>query len=302
METNKILQTNLLDLVFDGRNKEYGAYELRKNYNKRVVTSLGIVLGSIVCFVVFNMVHAKNAHNALPEVDKVLHFVDVNTKPIEPLKAEKPKPKPQEKPRQQTAFTKTSSDPVKFAITKNVPPRIVPDDEFDPSKNLKKADDLIDKRIGHIDQIGDNRTIVAPAGKVEGPGGTELGGSKPGGGGTDIGDGLDENGFGRNIQKEAQFPTGKDGWMTYLHRSLRSDVPTENGAPAGRNYTVIVSFVVDVDGTVSNVVAENDPGFGTAAEAVRAIRTSGKWIPAMQNNKKVKYRQRQQITFQVTEE
>ena len=83
---------------------------------------------------------------------------------------------------------------------------------------------------------------------------------------------------------------------------MRSDVPTENGAPAGRNYSVIVSFIVDIDGSVSHVVAENDPGYGTAAEAVRAIRNSGKWIPAMQNGKKVKYRQRQQIIFQVTEE
>ena len=42
MEANKILQADILDLVFEGRNKEYGAYELRKKYNKRITTALGI--------------------------------------------------------------------------------------------------------------------------------------------------------------------------------------------------------------------------------------------------------------------
>ena len=42
MEANKILQADVLDLVFEGRNKEYGAYELRKKYNKRILLALGI--------------------------------------------------------------------------------------------------------------------------------------------------------------------------------------------------------------------------------------------------------------------
>ena len=36
MEINKILTADILDIIFDGRNKEYGAYELRKTYNKRI--------------------------------------------------------------------------------------------------------------------------------------------------------------------------------------------------------------------------------------------------------------------------
>ena len=40
MEANKILSADLLDLVFEGRNKEYGAYELRKTYNRRITRAL----------------------------------------------------------------------------------------------------------------------------------------------------------------------------------------------------------------------------------------------------------------------
>ncbi|PZP49067.1 MAG: hypothetical protein DI598_08665 [Pseudopedobacter saltans] len=85
-------------------------------------------------------------------------------------------------------------------------------------------------------------------------------------------------------------------------KNLRADIPYDNKAPAGRNYTVVVSFLVGKDGTVSGVKAENDPGYGTAQEAFRVISRSGKWIPAQQDGKPVVYRQRQQITFQVVEE
>src|ERR1700712_2063363 len=42
MEANKILQADLLDIIFEGKNKDYGAYELRKRYNKRITLALAI--------------------------------------------------------------------------------------------------------------------------------------------------------------------------------------------------------------------------------------------------------------------
>jgi len=45
MDPNKILSSDILDIIFDGRNKEYGAYELRKTYNKRMTTALLVILG-----------------------------------------------------------------------------------------------------------------------------------------------------------------------------------------------------------------------------------------------------------------
>jgi protein TonB len=75
-----------------------------------------------------------------------------------------------------------------------------------------------------------------------------------------------------------------------------------NGAPPASQLTVVVSFVVDKEGNVSEVKAENNPGYGTAEEAVRVIKKGPKWIPAVQNNRNVMYRQRQSITFLVSEE
>lgn len=65
---------------------------------------------------------------------------------------------------------------------------------------------------------------------------------------------------------------------------------------------MIVTFIVDKDGKVSDVKAENDPGYGTKEEAIRVIKKGPNWIPANQNGKLVVYRHKQAITFRVTEQ
>jgi protein TonB len=48
MEINKILSADILDILFDGRNKEYGAYELRKSYNKRITYALVATFAAVL--------------------------------------------------------------------------------------------------------------------------------------------------------------------------------------------------------------------------------------------------------------
>ncbi len=99
-------------------------------------------------------------------------------------------------------------------------------------------------------------------------------------------------------QKTAQFPGGGEGWIRYLEKNLNRDVPVINGAPVGQ-YKVILSFVVNSDGSIKDVKAVTDPGYGTAAEAIRIIEKGPKWVPAEQNGKKVNYFITQSIAFAV---
>jgi len=94
----------------------------------------------------------------------------------------------------------------------------------------------------------------------------------------------------------ASFPGGKTGWQKYLERNLNRDLPVKNGAPAGK-YTVNMNFIVDQNGNISNLVAENDPGYGTKDEALRVIQKGPDWVPAEQNGKKVTSLVKQSITF-----
>jgi antitoxin component YwqK of YwqJK toxin-antitoxin module len=101
-----------------------------------------------------------------------------------------------------------------------------------------------------------------------------------------------------SIQIIASFPGGPSAWKKYLEQNLQGDLPWRNGAPKGR-YTVIVSFLVEKDGSISEVKTENNPGFGTSEESIRVVCKGPKWKPAMQNGRTVKYRARQSITFLV---
>jgi len=101
-------------------------------------------------------------------------------------------------------------------------------------------------------------------------------------------------------QVPAQFNGGLQEWSKYLGEHLNSDIPAKKNAPAGK-YTVVVLFIVDLNGYVINVEAENDPGYGTKQEAIRVIRKAPRWHPAIKNGKPVIYRHRQSITFVVSE-
>jgi thiol-disulfide isomerase/thioredoxin len=99
------------------------------------------------------------------------------------------------------------------------------------------------------------------------------------------------------VEVEASFPGGDAAWHKYLTKYLNGNVPGEHNAPPGR-YTVTLNFVVDKNGAISNITA-NDPGYGTKQEAIRVLKNSPKWNPGIQNGRNVKSWRRQSITFDV---
>jgi protein TonB len=103
-----------------------------------------------------------------------------------------------------------------------------------------------------------------------------------------------------SVQVEARFPGGQEGWRAFLEEHIHPKVPGKHKAPPG-NYTVTISFLVDKEGKVSNVQVLNDPGYGTAEDVLKAFKHTPDWLPATISGKPVVYRQKQNITYQVTE-
>ena len=164
-----------------------------------------------------------------------------------------------------------------FGTYNQVEPNIVKEEEVKEEDEIKEVERLEDTKIGTFNQDETkNEGVVAT-------------------------DDDDENKFYTVVQIPAEFPGGLQGWIRYLERTLKKDLPVENGAPAGK-YSVMVSFIVSKDGSISYVKAENDPGFGTKDEAVRVIQGGPKWKPAVQNGRNVIYRHRQAIVFMVSED
>ena len=102
------------------------------------------------------------------------------------------------------------------------------------------------------------------------------------------------------ILREAAFPGGKEAWVNFLGSNLQTKVPLKKGAPKG-TYQVVVQFVVDTKGAVTNVKATTNHGYGMEEEAMRVIRKSPRWEPMILMGKTEKAYRRQPITFVVSE-
>ena len=88
MEANKILSADILDIVFEGRNKEYGAYELRKTYSRRLMIAIGCMLGIFVLAFVGYLLAANI------QSDDNAKAVVVQEVQLEEIKQEKEEPPP----------------------------------------------------------------------------------------------------------------------------------------------------------------------------------------------------------------
>ena len=101
------------------------------------------------------------------------------------------------------------------------------------------------------------------------------------------------------VETEASFPGGDAAWVAFLSKTLQPDNAI-GAVPKRKKHftqTAIVKFVVNTDGTLTNISIENDVHPDIAAEAIRVIRKSPRWTPAVQNGKPVRAYRRQPLTF-----
>lgn len=269
----------MLDILFEGKNKAYGAYALRRSYRKRLVIALILMAITVILISTVSLLANTGKKVAAPMV-----VMDVRLDQLQPQKEPAPEPPPPPPPQQ--------AAPPRVEMIQFTPPRIVIDYEVQPEEQIQDITKLEDAHIGTYNQEGvKDAGIIAPPTEERGTGTVAAPKVAM----------EDYDTECKTVQIQAKFPGGDAAWRRFLERNLEKTLPVENGAPLGL-YTVVVSFLVDKDGSISEVKAENNPGYGTGEEAVRVIRKGPKWQPAVQNGRNVIYRQRQSITFQVAEE
>ena len=113
-------------------------------------------------------------------------------------------------------------------------------------------------------------------------------------------DSSDGNVF-EKVDVEATFPGGDAAWRKYLEKNLNPLVPVDNGAPIGI-YTVIVQFIVNKTGEISDIKTMTNFGYGMEQEVMRIMKNSPMWVPAKQNDRLVKAYRKQPITFVIEDE
>lgn len=277
MEVNKILSADILDIIFEGRNKEYGAYELRKTYNKRMVTSLVIVAAIIALLFIGYLVSSLLEDK---QDTKTVQVQDVQLEEIkQEEKKEEPPPPPPPKP----------PEPPKVEMAKFTPPKIVKDEEVKEDEKPPEVEKLEETKIGTMNQEGQkDEGIVAPPVEDAGKGVVEA--PKK--------DDEDWDKTFTKVEIESEYPGGAAAWQRYLNRNLRYPQEAIDNEVQG---AVVVQFIVDKEGNVSDVEAISGPQ-ELRAEAVRVIKKSGKWTPAVQNGRQVKSYKKQPIVFRLESE
>jgi protein TonB len=100
------------------------------------------------------------------------------------------------------------------------------------------------------------------------------------------------------VEIEAAYPGGLPAWQKFLSKNLRYPDDAINNEIQG---TVIVQFIVDKEGNISSVAAVSGPlKGGLKEEAVRIIKISGKWVPAVQDGHQVKSYKKQPLVFKLS--
>ena len=272
MNAQNIAVADMLDIVFDGRNKAYGAYQLRRSYNKRMATAMGVVIFTASLIFVSSMLA-----NGVKNDNKVeIQTIDLTLSDVEKEKPVIPPPV-------------TTPPPVQQVRTVQVTvPIIVPDLEVRPEDELPPVEEIADAQIGlvTIDGPAYDGSVTAPPAEKAGTGLAEAPPVKV----------EDVNKVWLKVENPATFPGGFDAWKRFLEKNL---IYPEAAIENGKQAKVRVQFIVDREGNISDVQALDHPGDGLEEEAVRIIKKGPKWIPAEQNGQKVIYRHIQNITFQL---
>jgi protein TonB len=271
MERNQILKSDLLDILFDGRNKTYGAYELRKTYNKRLTVALIGTIALILLFLIGSAI-ANKLSNSNDKVDmKTTETTLQKIKPDEP-----PPPPPPPPPK--------VPPPPPVATIKFTPPKVVKDEEvIKPPPEVKQIEEAkVDvKTVEGTKDLG----IVAPPTDLKGTNVVAAPVEKK----------EDPDKIFTKVEIEASFPGGLQAWSRYVSRAITQHIDEFSESDYG---TCVVRFIVDKTGAVSDVQATTMKGTKLAEVAVNAIRNGPKWVPAQQNGRYVNAYRLQPVTLQ----
>jgi protein TonB len=264
MTNKEILQADLLDILFEHRNKLYGAYALRKTYSHRLGIALGVALSTVLLFILMSFINKKDSEKGRRKHDDIVKLTQLV---IPPDKQKEPEPPPKEKQKPPTAEVDYQA------------PKIVEDDkvkEVLPDLNAIDNANISDKNLD-----GDKPTDIANDKTVSN------------GDGDAIVKEPERNDAPPLPSRNPSFPGGPAAWLTFLQRYLQAPADVE----PGDRIEVQVRFWIDVDGSVSRAEIIKSGGSAFDKEVLRVMKKMPKWEPALQAGRPIAVAYQQPVIF-----
>jgi protein TonB len=263
-----LLNRQWLNIVFEGRNKSYGAYDLRKNNEKTSMRAF--IIGAVVFALAV----------ATPKIVEFIGSSSSNEDETLNTKITTVKLPPKEKPKEN--LPPPPPPPPKVDQVKFVKPVVAKTE--DVTEDPPKIKEIENKKLGAETIKGDPDAdlVLTPPG--DGPKQAEVV--------------EDSNELFNSAGVEVQpgFPGGMPKWYAFLKNNF---TPPDEPGLKGK---VIVSFVVEKDGSLTDIKVLKDVGFGSGKEAIRVLNKGPKWTPAEQNGRKVRCAFIQTFSIETPEE
>lgn len=271
-----LISSDWVDLVFEGRNKAYGAYRLRKSTTKRnILAMVAVVLLLIVAFIILtvkNFVDEQRAKVAMTQVAELTNYKQPEKK------AEVKQKKVEVEPERVVERVKSS---IKFTA-----PVIKKDEEVKPDEELKTQDELMSTKtaIGTFDVKGNddaNGEVLKAKEVIAEPEPPKH---------------EEENKVFDIVEQQPLFPGGPAALMKYLSENTKYPVVAQENGVQGR---VTVQFVVEKDGSISDVHVLRGVDPSLDKEAVRVVKSMPRWTPGKQNGITVRVNYRVPVLFRL---
>ncbi len=253
------------DIIFEGKNKDFGAYELRKNsdgrHNWSMLAVVVVIIAAFLLSVLINTVFQKSEEELLAETEQVL--VDISTQVEEPEEPEEELERYEEE--------KPVVPPEEVLNTVKVTElAIVPDEEVTKEDEIKTVEDLQQTTTAFgqtdFDKGTDDRNVIKEMTE-------DIVVAEP----------KKEEVF-RAVEQMPQFPGGEAELMKYISKNIKYPTMAMENNIQGR---VVVQFVVTKNGSIGEVkvIRSKDPDLDK--EAVRVVKTLPKFIPGKMNGQAV---------------
>jgi protein TonB len=247
-----IFKGKWIDMVFEGRNKAYGAYVLRKENPK--MTLLALLIGATVfaSLLAIPMIDWSSDEEVAEEKVVMVDMANLPPPPVEEVKPLLPPPPPPP--------PAPKVDEVKF-----VKPKVVEKEKV--VEEIKTIEELKDKNVGSKDIKGrDDGRIVIDAPSGEGDKDVKI---------------VEDNTVYSAVEVRPDFPGGIQKFYEFVSKNYRAPEEDVKGK-------VYIQFVVEKDGTLTDIKVMRDLGYGTGAEAIRVLKKSPRWKPGVQNGRPVR--------------
>ena len=271
-----LISRDWTEMVFEGRNKEYGAYRLRKNAGKRNLYSLiTIFIAALAIWGGISLVKFVESRTKSVAQTSVAELSALN-QPKKKAEVKQQKKVKLEQPEKVVERVKSS---VKFTA-----PVIKNDNEVKPEDELKTQDELMNTKtaIGALDVKGNddaNGEVLKIKEAVAQPE------PKP-----EVEKVFDV------VEQMPSFPGGPSALMEWLSNNVKYPVVAQENGVQGR---VVVSFVVERDGSITDVKVVRGVDPSLDKEASRVVRAMPRWIPGKQNGSAVRVKYNVPVAFRL---